>query len=164
MALLRFIALVALALWVGGLVALASVSAPVLFDMLQAQNPATGRELAGQLFGGMFSRFQYGAWMLGGLVIISLAVRAALGPRPRRFGVRTWSAAAMLAASVGTVLVVTPRIDAIRTSVGGPVASLPVDDARRTEFGRLHGLSTGLMMATILLGVGLLWMETRDHS
>ncbi len=164
MALLRFVALVALALWVGGLAALSAVSAPALFDVLQAQDPATGRELAGRLFGVMFDRFQYIAWALGGIVIVSLVIRAALGPRPRRFGIRTWGATVMVAASLVTVFVVTPRIDAIRASVTGPVASLPADDGRRTNFGRLHGLSTGLMAATMLMGIGLLWMETRDHS
>jgi hypothetical protein len=163
MAALRFIALIALALWVGGLAVLASVSAPVLFEVLVAQDPASGPEMAGRIFGVMFGRFQYVSWGLAALVVLSLGARAALGPRPRRFGLRTWSVLAMLVASLATVLVITPRIDRIRTSVAGSITALGSEDPRRRDFGRLHGLSTGLMIATLLIGAGLLWMETRDQ-
>jgi hypothetical protein len=68
----------------------------------------------------------------------------------------------MLAASLTTVLVIAPRIEGIRTSVSGPVAALPVTDARRAEFGRLHGLSNALMILTIVAGLGLVWAEMKD--
>jgi tellurite resistance protein TehA-like permease len=159
---LRYIAILSLALWVGGIVALGALAAPTLFELLEARDPAGGRELAGLLFGGIFERFQYSVWGLGFVVLASLAARAALGPRPRRFAARMWTTLAMLAVSAGLALYVAPRIDAIRESVPGPVASLAEDDTRRTEFGRLHGLSNGLMLVTVLAGLGLMWVEMKD--
>jgi len=163
MSFLRLAGVVALAFWIGGLAALGASVAPALFDVLAAHDPTTGREMAGMLFGVVFERFQYAAWGAGAVVLLSLGLRAALGPRPRRFGVRLWVAALMVSASVSTVFLVAPRIDAIRSSVTGPVASLPDTDPRRIEFGRWHGLSSALMLLTIVAGTGLLWAELSDQ-
>jgi hypothetical protein len=62
------------------------------------------------------------------------------------------------------MLLIVPRINAIRTTVHGSIASLPDTDARKTEFGRLHGLSNVLMLLTIGGGLGLLWGEVKDQS
>ena len=52
----------------------------------------------------------------------------------------------------------------ITSSASGAVASLPDTDPRRREFGRLHALSTGLMLLTLLTGTGLIWTEMKDHG
>ena len=163
MAFFRFAGLLALALWIGGLASLAGLAAPVLFDVLAARDPASGREVAGAVFGTLFERFQYASWIAGAVLLLSLGGRAALGPRPRRFGIRMWVAAGMLAASVTSVLYVTPRIERLRTGTSGSVASLSDDDPVRVEFGRWHAVSTGLMALTLAAGVALLWMEATDR-
>jgi hypothetical protein len=61
-------------------------------------------------------------------------------------------------------LIIAPRIDAIRRSTDGPVAGLADGDARRAEFGRLHGISNGLMLISLLAGAGLIWTEMKDQS
>jgi hypothetical protein len=163
MSLLRFVAIVGLALWMGGLVALGAITAPTLFSVLEtAQGPA-GRELAGAAFGAVFERFQYLALGLGLIVGASLGIRAAIGPRPRHFKLRLWSVIGLLVISGATAFVVAPRIDRIRTSVASPIAGLPETDSRRVAFGRLHGLSNALMVVTVLVGLGLFWAETTDH-
>ena len=159
---LRYLAILALALWIGGIVALGALAAPTLFEILEVRDPASGRELAGLLFGAMFERFQYSAWGLGGVVLASLVARAALGPRPRRFAVRMWTLLAMLAISAAVALYITPRIDAIRETTHGPVAHLAEADSRRTEFGLLHGAANGLMLVTVVAGLGLIWVELKD--
>jgi hypothetical protein len=162
MSFLRFLAFLALGFWIGGLVALGGIAASTLFAVLTAHDPVAGRELAGLAFGAIFQRFQYAAWVAGGVMLISLGFRRALGPRPRWFGLRMWIVVGMLVASVGTVLLITPRIESIRTSVSGPVANLPDQDPRKIAFGRWHGLSSGLMLMTIVVGVGLFWTEIQD--
>ena len=104
---------------------LAGLAAPVLFDVLTARDPAAGREVAGAVFGALFERFQYASWIAGAVLLLSLGGRAALGPRPRRLGIRMWVAAGMLAASVTSVLYVTPRIERLRTGTSG-AGGLPV--------------------------------------
>ena len=159
----RFAGLLALALWIGGLATLGLVAAPALFDALTARDPTSGRELAGALFGAVFSDFQRASWIAGAALLMSLAGRAALGPRPGRFGIRMWVAAGMLAASVSSVLFVTPRIERLRSGTSGSISSLPDDDPVRLEFGRWHAVSTGLMALTLVAGAGLLWMEATDR-
>src|SRR5688572_3819977 len=136
MAFFRFAGLLALALWMGGLATLGALTAPVLFDVLGARDPASGRELAGVLFGALFEHFQRASWIAGAVLLLSLGGRAALGPRPRHFGVRTWIGAAMLAASVTSALYVTPRIERLRSGTSGSIASLPDGDPVRVEFGQ----------------------------
>ena len=74
-----------------------------------------------------------------------------------------WIAAGMLAASVSSVLFVTPRIERLRAGTSDSMASLPDDDPVRAEFGRWHAVSTGLVALTLAAGVGLLWMEATDR-
>ena len=142
---------------------MAALTAPVLFDVLGAHDPASGRELAGVVFGSLFDHFQRASWIAGAILLLSLGGRAALGPRPRHFGVRTVDRRGMLAASVSTVFYVTPRIERLRSSTSGSIASLPEDDPVRVEFGQWHAVSTGLMAFTLAAGVGLLWMEATDR-
>ena len=162
MLLLRFVSLLLLALWVGGAAVLASVGAPTIFAALEAHDPITGRTLAGMVFGAVFARFQQLTWILGGLLIVVMATRAALGPRPRRFGLRIWTLAAMLSATLVSGFIIAPRIDAIRSRTAGAVADLPAGAPDKRDFGRLHGLSTALMLFTILGGAGLMYAEIKD--
>src|SRR4029078_4488309 len=121
---LRYAAVLALAVWIGGLVALGGIGAPAIFAVLEGHDPVAGRELAGQVFGVVFVNFQYVAMILAGVVIASLGARAALGPRPRHFKLRLWAVAAMLAVSAIATFGITPRIDVLRTSAEGSMASL----------------------------------------
>lgn len=162
MSFLRFVSLLALAVWTGGLAVLGGVGAPAIFAVLEQLDPSGGRETAGLVFGAVFNRFQQLAWILAAVILAGLGARAALGPRPRRFGWRMWTIATMLAISVTTSFYVAPRIDAIRESVEGPVAGLPDDDVRKVRFGQLHGASNGLMLATMFGGIWLIWIELKD--
>jgi uncharacterized membrane protein len=162
MVVLRVASLVVLSLWIGGLAVLGLVAAPVIFATLEAHDPAGGRALAGLVFGAIFGRFQDWTWVLGAALIMLLGARALLGPRPRRLGWRLWTIAGMLALSLFTAFVLAPRIDGIRRETSGSVSTLPDTDPRKQEFGRLHGLSSVIMLVTLAGGVGLLWIETTD--
>lgn len=163
MQLLRFVSIAALAGWAGGLVALGAVVAPGLFDALASADAAGGREMAGRLFGAVFADFQLMAWIAAGIAVTSLALRAAIGPRPRRLAIRLWTIGAMVAASLVTRFVIGPAIDDIRERTAGPVAALAAADPTRVLFGRLHGASTALMLLTVAGGLGLIWAEVKDQ-
>jgi hypothetical protein len=162
MVVLRFASLAVLAIWIGGLAVLGVLAAPTIFAVLQTHDAQAGREIAAQVFGAVFKRFQHVSWGLGGALMALLGIRAALGPRPRRLAVRLWTTALMVGLSVTATLVIAPRIEAIREAAPGGIATLPDDDPRRIEFGRLHGASTGVMIVTLVAGLGLLWAEARD--
>jgi Domain of unknown function (DUF4149) len=164
MSLLRFASLLALAAWTGGLAVLGGVGAPAIFAVLEALDPAHGRTTAGRVFGAVFERFQHVAWILGGLLVLSYIARAALGPRPRRFGLRLSAVTVMLGLSLASALWLAPRIDQIRDTTPGQIADRPADDAARMAFGRLHGLANGFALLTILGGIWLIWIETKDDQ
>src|SRR5690349_13710803 len=97
MPLLRFAYVLALTLWLGSMITLGVVVAPVLFSTLSLIDPESGRALAGQAFEAILSRFHYVAYAAGGVMLVSLAAMALLGPRPRSFAIRLGIVTIMLA-------------------------------------------------------------------
>src|SRR5690349_16899364 len=93
---LRYVYLLALVVWLGGMVLLGAIVAPATFQVLQASAPDTGRALAGELFGVMLHRFHYVAYAAGAIMFITLAIMAILGPRPAGFAIRMAIIAIML--------------------------------------------------------------------
>ncbi len=158
---LRYAALLALVVWVGGLVILGAVVAPSTFDVLGATG-ASGTHLAGTLFGEILRRFHLITYGCGGVVLVSLIARAILGPRPRRFAIRLSIAAVMIAASAWVGAVIAPQIATARRDIGAPIASLPPDDSRREAFESLHRLSSRLEMLPFFAGLVLIFWELKD--
>jgi hypothetical protein len=159
---LRYAALLAIVVWVGGLLALGAIAAPAVFAVVAAHHVADGRLLAGAIFGEVLRRFHTVTYVCGAVILLSLAARAILGPRPRRFAVRTAIAVVMLAATLYSGMILTPHIERLQQSIGVAPSSLPENDPRRLEFGRLHGLSTMVEFVPFLGGLVLLFFESRD--
>lgn len=159
---LRYVALVALVIWVGGLLALGAIAAPSIFAVLAITQPDNGRMLAGALFGEILRRFHIVSYAAGALLLGTLLLRRVLGPAPRRFAWRAGIATVMLSATAYSGLVVASRIARIQSSIGAAPSSLPVDDPRRVEFGRLHGLSTALELIPTLGGLMLIFWEMKE--
>ena len=159
---LRYLYVLALVLWLGGMTIAGLVVAPVTFGVLEAWNPTTGRVLAGDVFGAVLERVSLVAYLAGGLMFVVLTVQRLLGPRPRAYGIRVGIITVMLGLTMYADLVSAPRIDELQSQVSGPMNQLPTDDARRVEFDRLHTLSTALIMAAIGGGLVLLGWETRE--
>jgi hypothetical protein len=146
------------------MVILGAVVAPTIFQVLQAEDPAGGRALAGAAFGAMIGGFHYVAYGAGALMLASLVGMALLGPRPVHFAVRSAIVAAMLAVALYSGVVVLGRIDQVQHEAGGLPSRLPADDVRRVEFDSLHELSTRLMMVNMAAALVLLFWEAREHS
>ena len=138
---LRYVYVVALAIWVGGLITIGSVVAPSAFAVVEALG---------------------GPQPLAAVLVFTLLLMKVVGPRPPGFGARLVLVSAMLGVTLVTGFWVDPQIASMRSSVGVPIATLAPDDARRVRFGQLHGLSTALMAATALAGLVLCYWETRE--
>ena len=160
---LRYVYVLALVIWLGGMVILGALVAPVTFDVLQARAPETGRELAGAVFGAAIAGFHYVAYGAGGILLLSLAIMRILGPRPAAFGIRAAIVAVMLAVAVYSGLVVLTRIEDIQATAGGSITRLPVSDSRRMEFDGLHQLSTRLMLFNMAGALLLLYWEAKER-
>lgn len=159
---LRYVYVLALVVWLGGMIVLGAVVAPATFEVLQAADPDTGRLLAGELFGTLIANFHYVAYAAGGVLLVTLAAMALLGPRPRGFAVRASIIGVMLLVAAYSGFGVLREIEAIQQEVGGLPSRLPETDARRMRFDTLHELSTRLMMINIAGALVLLYWEARD--
>jgi hypothetical protein len=162
MFLLRYLYVVALVLWVGGLVVAGALVAPSVFGVLQAWNQSQGRVLAGQVFGEVLLRLTWLSYAMGGIMFITLTLHRLLGARPLKYGIRVGIMAMMLVMMMITGFYLIPEVDAIQAQIAGPVAELPETDPRRLEFNRLHGLSNILFSITAIGGLALCWWEARE--
>jgi uncharacterized protein DUF4149 len=159
---LRFAGLLALTLWVGGLVVLGALAAPSIFDVLAVRHIADDRLVAGALFGEILRRFHLLSYLCGTVLLLTLVARGVLGPRPIWFAARVGTAFLMLAATAYSGLVVSNQIARLQMEIGVAPSSLPPTDSRRLAFGRLHATSTGLEMIPVLGGLLLLFRELKD--
>lgn len=162
MLVLRYAAVLALVVWVGGLVALGAIAAPSIFEVIAARQIADARLLSGALFGEMLARFTVVSYSCGGVVLLSLIVRRILGPRPHRLAWRAGIGAVMLAVTAYGSFGIAGRITALQREIGVAPSSLPEGDPRRVEFGRLHGISTALQLVPLLGGLILIFWEMKD--
>jgi hypothetical protein len=162
MVLLRYLYVVALVVWVGGLVAAGVLVAPSVFGVLQAWNATEGRVLAGQVFGEVLLRLTWLSYVMAAIMFITLTLHRLLGARPLKYGVRVGIMGVMLVMMFAIGFYIIPQINTIQSGISGAVSALPETDARRVEFDRLHGLSNILFSITALAGLALCWWEARE--
>jgi hypothetical protein len=159
---IRYLALAALVVWVGGMVILGLLVAPQTFRVLQASNPVDGRILAGALFGAILRQFHLVAYACGAILLVCLFVMKFLGPPPHAFLVRVALVVVMLAFALYSGVPLTRQLTHVQSQVSGPVSQLPKEDPRRVQFDRLHRTSTMLMTMNMGLGLVLLFWYVRE--
>lgn len=164
MPVLQYAYMLALVVWLGGMVVLGAVVAPSTFSVLQGHDPQAGRVLAGEVFGAALHRFHYVAYVCGAVALVALAAMGALGPRPKGFAIRLAIATGMLAVALYSGLVVLAGIDRLQRDIGAGVspASLAATDERRVRFDRLYDLSADLMMVNVAGALVLLAWHARE--
>jgi len=162
MVLLRYIYVVALVLWVGGLISAGALVAPSVFGVLQAWNESEGRILAGQVFGEVLLRLTWLSYAMAVVMFVTLTLHRLLGARPLKYGVRVGIMGVMLAMMLAMGFYIIPQVNAVQATVTGPVNALPDTDTRRIEFNRLHGISNILFSITAIGGLALCWWEARE--
>jgi Domain of unknown function (DUF4149) len=151
------LALLLLAMWLGGATVVATTVAPAAFAVLPT------RALAGALVGRVLPQLFHAGMLLG-------AIAAALAWTDRAVP----HATARAVASLGTVLacavaqwVIGPRIARLREVIGPSVETLATTDPLRVEFGRLHGLSVlamGVGMVAALVAIVLAVLALRPRG
>jgi uncharacterized membrane protein len=161
---LRYVYILTLVIWLGGMFALGALVAPTTFQVLQTHEPVAGRQLAGEVFGAILARFHYVAYAAGALLLVTLFIMRLLGPRPRAFGVRAAIVGAMLVTALYSGLIVLSQIDTVQLESAVAPSALPAGDPRRVRFDELHLLSTRLMLATMAGALALLYWEAREES
>lgn len=150
----RFLLILSLVVWVGGIVFFSFVVAPTAFSVLPAQ------EIAGAVVGrslGTLHRI--------GLTCGVIFLAATFLGRFRHAGALRVLVGFMLLCAAFSQFRITPQMESIRAAVGGPIHALPLQDAGRATFDRLHQTSVILEGVALLAGIGaiaLLSREVRD--
>jgi len=158
----RYAALLALVVWLGGMIVLGLLVAPSTFRVLQVQDPAAGRVLAGALFGNILRQFYLLSYACAAVILLSLVAMKLVGPPPRAFLPRVAIVSGMLALALYAGVPVSRGIAQIQAQASGPMNQLPETDPRRVRFERLHATSTTLMTINIVLGLVLLYWYARE--
>jgi hypothetical protein len=159
---LRYLYILALVVWLGGIVVAGAIVAPSIFGVLQEWNPIEGRVLAGRVFGEVLNRLHWLAYAMGSVMFVALTLHRLLGARPEKYGIRASILVLMLLVTAYSGFRVAPRIATLQGEVNGPIAALADDDARKVEFNNLHRLANILFGAAAIGGFALLWWEARE--
>ena len=140
-----------LAFWLGAAAFFSVAVAPALFAALPT------RTLAGEVVGRLLPGIFYSGIVVGVIVVvIEIASRGAWSWRGREvFG------AVIIVACAIAQTIVGPRIARLRAEIAEPVDSLPIDDARRMMFGRLHGVSIAWLGVAMLAAAIALVLSAR---
>jgi hypothetical protein len=132
--------LIVVSAWLGAALLFVAVVAPAAFAALPT------RTLAGALVGAVLPSLFYAGIVVGaGLAVASVALRRGRIVTPGTVG------GLLIAISCAAAqLVVAPRIERARASIGGPIESVPSSDPRRVAFGRLHGASVAWLGVAVV--------------
>jgi len=147
MSFLRYLMLLSLVVWIGGLIFFAFVLAPTAFSVL----PNT--HLAGNVVGRALGKLHWIAIISGIVFLISSLLYSYLTQgTPHLFAMRHVLICLMLALTLFSQFWIIPRMDTLRAEVGD-FAQVPLTNPMRVQFDALHVWSTRVEGAVLLLGL-----------
>ncbi|MGH9522915.1 MAG: DUF4149 domain-containing protein [Terriglobales bacterium] len=153
MTFVRFLMLLALVVWVGGIIFFAFVVAPALFTVLPS------RELAGTVVQRSLKDLH---WIGVGCGAVFL-VCSLLDLHSSVARVRNAAVALMLVLTLISQVAITGRMQRLHAAMG-IIDAVPATDARRVQFDSLHQWSTALEGLVLLFGLAALYDTTRSLS
>ena len=147
MSFLRFLILLSLVVWIGGLIFFAFVLAPTAFQVL------TNTHLAGNMVGRSLGKLHWIAIVFGIVFLISSLLYSRLTDGAAHvFAMRHVLVCLMLALTLFSQFWIIPRMDTLRAQVGD-FATAALDNPARVQFDALHVWSTRVEGAVLLLGL-----------
>jgi hypothetical protein len=157
MSFLRFLMLLSLVVWLGGLIFLAFVEAPIVFT----PGLLPTRHTAGSIVGRSLDVLNYMAIVSGIVFLITSATynRITTGSA-RPLAGRHLVIALMLLLAMISQFAISPKMHAIRKELG-VVDNVPLDNPLRAEFDRLHVWSEKFEQGVLLLGLVALYLTAR---
>jgi len=160
MSIVRFLMLLSLVVWVGGIIFFAFILAPSVFH----PGILPSRQLAGAVVGRSLGLLH---WMglVSGVVFLVGAIAdsgASIG-FASIFAARNVLILAMILLTLLSMFVISTRMLTLRNDMAF-IDNVPYDDPRRVEFNRLHEWSTRLEGAVLVLGLAVLFLTSRRLS
>jgi uncharacterized membrane protein len=150
--------LLALIVWLGGLIFFAFVVAPAAFSVLPT------RHLAGNVVARSINGLHWIGIVAGVVYLLSSVLYARITTgNPQLLAARNAIIVLMLALTLISQFGVIPRMDALRASVGEIDSVLP-DNPVRMQFDALHVWSTRLEGGVLLLGLVAAYLTANAFS
>ncbi len=155
MSFVRYLMLLSLVVWVGGLIFFAFVLAPTVFAVLPT------RQLAGNVVSRSLGTLHWMAISCGVIFAItsmidSHVVNGVAAP----FAARNLLIYAMIILTLVGMFAVDSRMLVLRQQMG-LIDEVPHDNPLRVEFNRLHQWSTRIESSVLVLGLALLYLTSR---
>ena len=157
MSFLRFLMLLSLIVWLGGLIFF-PVVAQTAFSVVPARHLAglvVGRSLGILHWMGIISGFVF---LLSSLLYSRLSTGAS-----HVFASRNILICLMLALTLISQFGIIPRMDTIRASIGD-IVSVSADNPASLQFDALHQWSTRVEGSVLLLGLALVYLTARSMA
>ncbi|HET7872612.1 MAG TPA: DUF4149 domain-containing protein [Terriglobales bacterium] len=155
---LRALMLLALIVWIGGIIFFSFAVAPTLFAVLPS------RELAGSVVSRCLGALHW-IGLVSGLVFLlcSIIYNQLRFANPRLFSGTHILLVLMLVLTAISQFGITPKMQALRAEMHA-IDSVPAADTRRTEFNRLHEWSTRAEAGVLLCGLVVVVLTGRRFS
>lgn len=158
MSILRFLMLLSLVVWIGGLIFFAFVLAPTAFQVL----PNT--HLAGNVVGRALGKLHWIAMVSSIAFLISSLLYSRLTQGTAHlFALRHVMIVLMLGLTLFSQFWIIPKMDTLRASVGD-LASVPLTTPARVQFDALHVWSTRVEGTVLLLGLVAIFLTASALS
>jgi uncharacterized membrane protein len=152
MSFLRFLMLLSLIVWIGGLIFFAFILAPTAFQVL----PDT--RLAGNVIGRALGKLHWIAIVSGMVFLISSMVYSRIVEGTAHvFSMRHALICLMLGLTLFSQFWIIPRMDTLRAQVGD-FATVTLNNPARVQFDALHVWSTRVESAVLLLGLVVIYL------
>lgn len=160
MSIVRFLLLLSLVAWVGGILFFAFVVAPTVFH----PEILPSRQLAGAVVSRSLGVLHWMGLVCGLVFLVTSMVQALVttGVAAPLAG-RNLLVIAMIVLTLISMFAISPRMLALRNDMGF-IDDVPHDDTRRVEFNRLHVWSTRLESTVLLLGLAVIFLTARRLS
>jgi uncharacterized membrane protein len=156
MSFLRYLMLLSLICWIGGLIFFAFVLAPTAFTVL----PST--HLAGNVVGRSLVKLHWMAIVSGVVFLLSSLLYSRLTEGTAHvLATRHVLVLLMLLLTVFSQFWIIPHMDVLRASLGD-VNAAPIDNPARIQFDALHVWSTRVEGAVLLMGLAVAYLAGRS--
>ncbi len=160
MSFVRFLMLLSLVVWIGGIIFFAFVVAPTVFK----PGILPSHQLAGNVVNRSLSLLHAMAIVCGMVfAATSMIDRTVASGSPQPFALSHIVVYLMILLTLVSMFGVGARMQILRQEMT-MIDDVPKDDARRVEFNRLHVWSTRLEGTVLILGLALLFLTARRLS
>ena len=156
MSILRFLILLSLIVWIGGIVFLSFIEAPTAFSVAPTRHMAgtvVGQTLSILHWVGLFS----GVIFLGCSMLLTSLTTGSAQP----FAARHVLVAAMLLLTAVSQFGVSPKMAALRAQFGD-IDTVSADNPARVQFNTLHVWSVRVEVVVLALGLVVVYLVSRS--